>query len=171
MAPEVLLLLSRQDGPGYSNAVDWWSLGVTIFKMLTGKRPFNDKKFSEFMSEAMNPAAIEGFDYSDIFKRIKFPDYVSPEAQDLISKLLDVNSQTRLGAGENGIHNIKTHPFFSDIQWDLLEQKHIEPPLHPSGSMKDIPEISFQEVLKTAKRQSFDALVPSEDLQSYFSDW
>ncbi len=123
------------------------------------------------MSEAMNPAAIEGFDYTDIFKRIKFPDYVSAEAQDLITKLLDVNTQTRLGSGENGVNDIKSHPFFSDIQWDLLEQKHVEPPIHPNGSLKEIPEMSFQEVLKSAKRQNFDAVIPSEDMQTYFADW
>lgn len=36
MAPEVVLQLIR----GYNNLVDSWSVGVIIFKMLTGKSPF-----------------------------------------------------------------------------------------------------------------------------------
>lgn len=32
-------------------AVDYWSLGVTVFKLLTGSRPFNRKKFQAFVDD------------------------------------------------------------------------------------------------------------------------
>lgn len=31
----------NEDRQGYNEAVDWWSLGVTTYKMLTGARPFD----------------------------------------------------------------------------------------------------------------------------------
>jgi len=37
MAPEVLLR------KGYFESVDWWSLGVVMFELLFGKRPFRGK--------------------------------------------------------------------------------------------------------------------------------
>lgn len=37
---------------GYTSAVDWWSLGVTAFKLLTGNRPFADKAMMAFVDMA-----------------------------------------------------------------------------------------------------------------------
>ncbi|PKI41127.1 hypothetical protein CRG98_038655, partial [Punica granatum] len=52
---------------------------------------------------------------------LKFPEEakLSPEAKDLISKLL-CNVNQRLGA--NGASEIKVHPWFNGIQWDQLYQ-------------------------------------------------
>jgi serine/threonine protein kinase len=38
MAPEMVIMLSQAsyEKTGYTCAVDWWSLGVTMFKLLTG---------------------------------------------------------------------------------------------------------------------------------------
>jgi serine/threonine protein kinase len=40
MAPEMVIMLGQTSAEkvGYTNAVDWWSLGVTIFRLLTGFR-------------------------------------------------------------------------------------------------------------------------------------
>ena len=45
-------------------------------------------------------------------------DSMSPEAADLIKKLLVVDHTQRLGA--NGADEIKQHPFFNGIAWDKL---------------------------------------------------
>lgn len=41
MAPEMVIMLtqSRHEKKGYSNAVDWWSLGATMFKLATVSIP------------------------------------------------------------------------------------------------------------------------------------
>ena len=43
MAPEMLVMLSqpRAQAKGYTKAVDWWSLGATIFKLFVGVKPFD----------------------------------------------------------------------------------------------------------------------------------
>lgn len=64
-----------------------------------------------------------------------YPRYFSDEVSDLIGKLLDVNDKTRLGSGPNSDEDIKSHPFFSGIDWNLLEQKHVEPPYIPVNAL------------------------------------
>nr|KAJ3421071.1 hypothetical protein HK105_004578 [Polyrhizophydium stewartii] len=45
MAPEMLL------GQGYFGAVDWWSLGVTMFEIIFGERPFRSKQRRELIKK------------------------------------------------------------------------------------------------------------------------
>ena len=66
---------------------------------------------------------------------VSFPDpvrhriTVSPQAQDIIVKLLDKNRQTRLGA--NGIEEILAHPWFADLNMEALKAKQLTPPYVP----------------------------------------
>lgn len=54
---------------------DLWALGCTVFQMLSGTSPFKD--------------ASEWLIFQRIIARdIKFPDYLSDEARDLIDRLL-----------------------------------------------------------------------------------
>ena len=66
--------------------------------------------------------------YAVLFKEIDFPDFLSEDAIDIITRFLDVNDETRLGSGPYGVKEIKDHPFFKNIDWELLEQKLMDPP-------------------------------------------
>jgi serine/threonine protein kinase len=50
------------------------------------------------------------------------PSFLSREVMDLLARMLSKNPQTRIG-----INQIKAHPFFKDIDWDLLALKKIKP--------------------------------------------
>jgi serine/threonine protein kinase len=41
------------------------------------------------------------------------PEDLSPQAADLLRKLLEKEHKKRLGAGQHGVDNIKKHPFFA----------------------------------------------------------
>ena len=71
------------------------------------------------------------------FAELKFPRKinVSSDAQDIISKLLDRNPSTRLGA-KGGINEIKSHPFFTTIDFDLVFKKKLNAPFRPEISDK-----------------------------------
>ncbi|KAK4768631.1 hypothetical protein SAY87_003772 [Trapa incisa] len=102
MAPEVLLK------KGYGMECDWWSLGAIMFEMLIGYPPFYSKDPRVACRKIINWKIC-----------LKFPEEVkiSLEAKDLICRLL-CDVETRLGTG--GVEEIKAHPWFRGIQWDLL---------------------------------------------------
>ncbi|KAI5388512.1 3-phosphoinositide-dependent protein kinase 2 [Lathyrus oleraceus] len=86
---------------------DLWALGCTLYQMLSGTSPFKD--------------ASEWLIFQRIIAReIRFPDYFSDEARDLIDRLLDLDPSRRPGAGPDGYAILKIHPFFKAVAWDNL---------------------------------------------------
>ncbi|OIT08376.1 PREDICTED: serine/threonine-protein kinase tricorner-like [Nicotiana attenuata] len=102
IAPEVLLK------KGYGMECDWWSLGAIMYEMLVGYPPFYSDDPMSTCRKIVNWKS-----------HLKFPEEakLSPEAKDLISKLL-CNVTQRLGS--NGADEIKVHPWFKGIDWDRI---------------------------------------------------
>ena len=112
LAPEIV------ENKGHGQAVDWWSLGSILFEMLTGMPPFyNNDREKLFKS-------IKAI-------KIKYPKYLSKEAVDLLQKFFVKDPEKRLGSGENGLNDVKSHPFFAAIDWDSILAKKIKPPFLP----------------------------------------
>jgi serine/threonine protein kinase len=181
MAPEMVIMLNQAsyEKTGYTDAIDWWSLGVTMFKLLTGYRPFTDDNFNTFveMATTMNALVREHCDipeYAILFQEIPFPPIIQAEAKDLISKLLDVNPKTRLGYGPHGAKNIKAHPFFKSIDWHRLELKQIEPPFkpeHPRILDQLQPYPDFEKMMEEFGKREWLDDVPPKEAQKYFVNW
>ncbi|PLB37089.1 protein kinase RIM15 [Aspergillus candidus] len=114
LAPETI------NGLGQDEVSDWWSLGCILFEFLFGYPPFN----------AATPDEV--FD-NILHRKINWPDdpeeLASPEAIDLMNKLMTIRPRDRIGANvderfPNGGAEIRSHPWFSDIHWDtLMEDK------------------------------------------------
>jgi serum/glucocorticoid-regulated kinase 2 len=113
LAPELLL------GQGYTKTVDWWTLGVLLYEMLTGLPPFYDENTNEMYRKILSePLHFPG------------PEIVPPAAKDILTKLLNRKPEQRLGA--NGASEIKAHPFFHSIDWRKLLQRKYEPTFKPN---------------------------------------
>jgi serum/glucocorticoid-regulated kinase 2 len=113
LAPELLM------GNGYNKTVDWWTLGVLLYEMLTGLPPFYDENTNEMYRKILS-------------EPLHFPDHdiVPPAAKDLLTKLLNRDPTQRLGA--NGSAEIKAHPFFHAIDWLKLLMRKYDPAFRPS---------------------------------------
>ena len=53
-------------------------------------------------------------------------------AQDFISSLLNVDTRQRLGYGINGISEIKSHVWMSNVPWTKILSREMTPPFVPS---------------------------------------
>ncbi|ORC89571.1 serine/threonine protein kinase [Trypanosoma theileri] len=96
----------------YTNAVDFWSFGILLYRMLCGRTPFNGKSMREVFDNIL---------YSDL----RFPSSVQlpPEAKDLISRLLVKDASRRIKGPE-----VKAHPFWTGINFDEVMEKKVKPP-------------------------------------------
>ena len=113
MAPEVI---QEQE---YGAAVDWWSFGILGFDLMTGSSPFhanNDMKIREKILKA----------------KPVLPYYLTPDAKDLLTRLLRKDPKKRLGASmPRDMQTIKGHRFFRKIDWMKLKRRQLEPPIKP----------------------------------------
>ncbi|KAI9987070.1 hypothetical protein PInf_022928 [Phytophthora infestans] len=113
LAPEVYNMQK------YGYAVDWWSLGVFLYEMLTGVHPFFDDNREVMVKKIMTPGSVSTM----------MPPEMPPEAASLICGLLTFNPTERLGS--RGSHELRDHPFFAGVSWDGLMRREVIPPWHP----------------------------------------
>lgn len=109
VSPETLL--ETPIGP----SSDLWAFGCILYTLLVGQSPFHtESNYATFQK-------IQNLEYT-------FPDFVPEDAKDLISKILVLEPEKRLGNGEydDNYKSIREHPFFSQIDWDTLPQHPIE---------------------------------------------
>ncbi|XP_052088405.1 serine/threonine-protein kinase Sgk1-like isoform X1 [Mytilus californianus] len=114
LAPEVL---RKQP---YDKTVDWWCLGAVLYEMMYGLPPFYSRDTAEMYDNIL-------------YKPLRLRTNVSAAARSILEGLLQKEKEQRLGAKKD-FHEIKTHSFFSDINWDDLDKKKIHPPYNPNVS-------------------------------------
>lgn len=116
IAPETI------SGKKYNHMADWWSLGIIIYRMLTGQLPHPTNVNRRIPYYIVNYAIpIKGDDFTKY-------------SQDLLQRLLERKPSKRLGA--NGVDEIKNHKFFRDINWKRLYKRKVKAPYIPSERSK-----------------------------------
>lgn len=117
MAPEIVL------GKGHDKAADWWSIGILLFEMLTGKPPFIGGNRDKIQQKIVKD-------------KMKLPAFLSSEAHSLLKGLLQKEASRRLGSGPGGSNEIKNHKWFKSINWRKLEEREIQPSFRPTVAGK-----------------------------------
>ena len=101
----------------YSFPVDWWSLGVLVFELVSGKTPFRAD-------------SSEGI-YTNIqVGKIQWVSQTTGPIRELCTGLLDQDPKSRLGSAR-GASEIKSSSWFSDMNWEKLANRGIPPPMVP----------------------------------------
>jgi serine/threonine protein kinase len=123
-SPEYMALeILNQDG--YSNLVDYWSLGVILFEFIFGYTPFGAdtvagvfENVKNYRKRVVRPPRDEEDDDAE---------EVSDECWDLISRLItDVDNRI----GKTGIAEVQNHEWFKGFDWSHI--RDMEPPFIPN---------------------------------------
>lgn len=149
LAPEII------QGQGHGLASDWWAVGVLMYFMLQTELPFGSWRDNEL----------------EIFGRIArrqltFPSSFSPEAVDLIDKLLVVDPTKRLGCDSHGSLAIREHPWFRGINWD----KHLDCSVEVPSEIMTRLQLAIDFLPVDDSYQVFD-LQPDEDDPPWLDGW
>ena len=117
LAPE---MLKRQ---GHGKAVDWYLLGVLVYEMLVGTPPYFSRNREQLFQNIQNA-------------QLNLPPGMSLEAKNLIrsvrfTQLLERDPSRRLGSSAKGPDDVKAHPFFHSVNWDLAVKRELRPPVLP----------------------------------------
>lgn len=90
-------------GDPYKNEIDWYMLGLVLYEMATSRPYYYEEHFGNITDKTL---------------------------EDLIIKLLDPVPWKRLGFNQDA-KQIKSHNFFSTINWDMVINKEYKMPLPP----------------------------------------
>ena len=132
MAPE---MLKEKEEKGYSFEVDIWSLGIIMFRLLTGQYPFNSNSYYDLTNKIKNAQLI-------------FPSEtkISPAAQDLINQILEKDPSKR-----PALNQIIYHDFFNREQI---------PKYFPASTFEKPPEDYSKDILnREVKSKDLKSLI------------
>ena len=101
----------------YDASVDWWSLGVVLWEMLSGGVPTNGV--------------------------LEKPWYMSMGAFNVCYRLMERDARRRLGAC--GSDEVKRHPFFVSVDWEAMRERRVKPPFVVQSGCDEVSD-SLNEV-------------------------
>lgn len=109
----------------YDASVDWWSLGVVLWEMLSGGVPTNGV--------------------------LEKPWYMSMGAFNVCYRLMERDARRRLGAC--GSDEVKRHPFFVSVDWEAMRERRVKPPFVVQSGCDEVSD-SLNEVNNSLKQMT-----------------
>jgi len=136
MAPEVYRCAIDSEAC-YDYKVDWWSLGVCIFELSTGLRPYDIHSFTS------------AEDCLRLFEMpLVFPKPVNHRIRDAIYELMQVNARRR----PSSLEEIKSLKIIKDSNWSAILRKELKPLfVPPRDHLNCDPSLELEEMIMESK--------------------
>jgi cGMP-dependent protein kinase len=123
-APEVI------QSTGHTKAVDWWTLGIMVYELMSGHPPFESSDPQRTYAKVM-----QGIDRA----RWNQPCF-KPEIEALVKSLCKRDPSERLPMRPGGVQNLITQAWYKDFDWAGLVAFTAKPPYVPK--VKDPSDMS-----------------------------
>lgn len=147
MAPEIVISPTAR----YSYPADWYSLGLVIFELISGRNPFDSIQDTGLLHRHI----VEGFDCN----------LADKPGCHLISKFVDHDPSRRWGNSSSSRRRIKRHPWFKGIPWTDYERGDIsvllprpqivaQQPSTPLQPVQPVDPVSSKNPLRTTLQSS-----------------
>eukprot|EP00929_Paragymnodinium_shiwhaense_P117607 TRINITY_DN8841_c0_g1_i1.p1 TRINITY_DN8841_c0_g1~~TRINITY_DN8841_c0_g1_i1.p1 ORF type:complete len:926 (-),score=212.56 TRINITY_DN8841_c0_g1_i1:224-3001(-) len=113
-APEII------EARGHTHAVDWWTLAVLTYELLSGCTPFQAKTPMEIYKKARQG-----------FGQARWTSRVDTAAKAFIQSVGQIDPSQRLPMKTGGISNIQTHAWFQGFDWRAMFELQLQAPYMP----------------------------------------
>ncbi|XP_030712520.1 rhodopsin kinase GRK1 [Globicephala melas] len=141
MAPELLR------GEEYDFAVDYFSLGVTLYEMIAARGPFRARG-EKVENKELKQRVLE--------EAVTYPDKFSQACKDFCEALLQKDPERRLGFRDGSCDGLRASPLFRDISWRQLEAGMLTPPFVPDSRTVYAKNIQDVGAFSTVRGVAFD---------------
>jgi len=166
-APEML----RRDKKGkkmpYGHCVDWWSFGCMLAEFISGVCPFRSEAALKYGQSKGKQEKEKAIDLATLEMDPEWdPASFDDDAKDLCSKLLIKDEKKRLGW--NGCKEIMDHPWFKEVNWEMIISDRQEPPYIPP---KDVNAASQSEIGQFSEDGTFKKTSLEEKDHDVYKKW
>ena len=167
----------RRDKKGkkmpYGHCVDWWSFGCMLAEFISGVCPFRSEAAFRYgqskgkkedgkkvtKEQAIDCATLEMDPEWD-------PKLFDEDAADICRQLTKKNEKERLGY--KGCEEIMKHPWYKDVNWEMIKSDRQEPPYIPP---KDVNAASQSEIGQFSEDKNFKKTQLEEKDHKVYKDW
>ena len=156
-APEVICAQS------YSFLVDYYAIGVVCYECMLGCKPYTGKTRKEIKQAMLRKQA-------SVTKEM-LPHTWSSVSMDFVNKCIQRKEIKRLGY-QQGITELKQHPWFNDIDWKRLYNKTIQPPFTITSEHNyDKKHCESVDVLSPDTIERYNLYMQKDNYNSLFSNY
>ena len=156
MAPEVM---SYQN---HSFTVDYYAVGIICYELMMGVRPYTGENKNIIKEKILAKQVM--------IKNHEIPNGWSKEAADFINNLIQRKPNSRLGY--KGIHEIKHHKWFADLNWKDLYNMKIEAPfIPPDEENYDIKYLSREDIIDNDEQEKLEKIKLTNEYINGFKNY
>lgn len=132
---------------GYGLSCDLWALGTFLYHIMIGRPP----RVAASLQEARDQV------FASKEPIIWYNDIMSEQAISLVTSLIEVNPERRLGCGPQGISEVCAHPFFNGVDWEALSNGKT-----PADIQNDLPNAELGD-LRNFDQEEWRSIIMDAD--------